>query len=143
MNADVLECLKSLHANAIDARNGYDEAMHDADGNGFSSLFDEMIVIHAENADELAVELERAGEAPGDDGSFMTTIHSTIMSIRALFGGLDESVVPGLIDGEKRNVASYRQALEISDMPPDIRALLETQCRRLEAAIVTMQTIKD
>ena len=33
------------------------------------------------------------------------------MGIRSLFGGLDESVLPGLIDGEKRNLTSYNEAL--------------------------------
>jgi uncharacterized protein (TIGR02284 family) len=93
MNADLLDRLKALHTNAIDARNGYDEALQDAEGKGLTPLFRKMISIHTDNADELAAELGRAGVMPGDNSSFMSTIHRTIMSIRSLFGGLGESVV--------------------------------------------------
>ena len=41
----------------------------------------------------------------------MTAVHKTIMDVRSMFDGLDESVLPGLIDGEKRNVAKYDAAL--------------------------------
>jgi hypothetical protein len=72
----------------------------------------------------------------------MTTIHRTIMAVRSLFGGLDASVVPGLIDGEKRNVSRYADALKAHDMTADIRVVLETQLHRIEAAIVAMEGIK-
>ena len=41
----------------------------------------------------------------------MTVVHETIMDVRSMFNGLDESVLPGLIDGEKRNVSKYDDAI--------------------------------
>ena len=64
------------------------------------------------------------------------------MSVRSLFGGLDESVVPGLIDGEKRNVSRYADALEARDMSAEARGLLEKQRHRIETAIVAMEGVK-
>jgi uncharacterized protein (TIGR02284 family) len=142
MAADMLNHLTSLHTHAIDARNGYEEALDDADGKGLTGLFRDMIALHTKNADELAVEITKRGESASDDGSFMTTIHRTIMSIRSLFNGLGDSVLPGLIDGEERNVSSYRETLERSDVPADVRVLLQTQCERLESAIQTMKQIE-
>jgi uncharacterized protein (TIGR02284 family) len=112
LSNDIVDHLKSLHTSAIDARNGYQEALKDADGKGMTPLFREMIALHQRHADELASELRNAGEIPDEKGSFMTVIHETIMDVRSMFNGLDESVLPGLIDGEKRNVSKYDDALE-------------------------------
>ncbi len=57
MDTDILEQLKSLHTHAIDARNGYREALEDAKGKGLSPLFRDMIALHESNAAELAREL--------------------------------------------------------------------------------------
>jgi limonene-1,2-epoxide hydrolase len=60
-----------------------------------------------------------------------------------LFGGLDESILPGLIDGEKRNVNAYLKALDRPDLNPDVRNLLEQQRLRIDAAITRMEGLKD
>lgn len=114
--------LKTLHTSAIDARNGYREALEAAEGNGMTPLFNEMIALHQSNADGLARELSQRGEKADESGSFMTVVHTAIMDIRGLFGGLGKSVLSGLIDGEKRNVAKYDEALKVQAAP-----LLEAQ----------------
>lgn len=140
MDTDLIDALKTLHTHAIDARNGYEEALDDAEGRGMTPLFRDMISLHNENADELSAELRRLGQRPDDNGSFMSTVHRTIMSIRSLFGGLDASVVPGLVDGEKRNVSAYADALKQQDIKGETRGLLEKQRARIEAAIAVMQS---
>jgi len=142
MTNDTLDELKSLHTRAIDARHGYEEALEDAEGRGMTSLFSKMIVLHTTNADELAAALSSMGQQPDESGSFMSIVHRTIMSVRSLFGGLDESVVSGLVDGEKRNVAAYADALGSQDISAEMRALLERQRDRIEDAISLMEQIK-
>ncbi len=115
MSTDILDDLKTLHTHAIDARHGYEEALHDAEGRGMTPLFREMIALHTTNAGELASVLARFGELPDESGSFMSTVHRTIISLRSLFGGLDASVLPGLVDGEKRNVSAYVKVLTRQD----------------------------
>jgi len=39
-------------------------------------------------------------EDVGESGSFMLNVYRTILSVRALFNGLENSVLPGWIDGE-------------------------------------------
>lgn len=143
MEAQLIEHLKSLHTGAIDARNGYQEALRDAEGHGITDVFRRMIQTHTTNAEELAALLARAGEAPDDSGSFMTTIHRAIMSIRAIFDGLDESVLPGLIDGETRNVSHYEDTLDLSGIVPSIRNLLADQRDRLRIAIAAMRALNE
>lgn len=141
MNIDSLDQLKSLHTSSIDARSGYQEALEDAAGKGMTSLFGDMIELHDGNAAELALELTKANEIPDDHGSFMSVVHKTIMDVRSLFNGLDESVLPGLIDGEKRNVAKYDDALKAKP-PTDIASLLTMQRDRIALKIVLMESQK-
>jgi uncharacterized protein (TIGR02284 family) len=115
MKSDTLEQLKSLHTASIDARNGYREAVKDAHrGKDLISLFQQMSELHDNNATDIQKILVREGERESESGSFMSSVHRTIMDIRAIFGGLDKSVLPGLIDGERRNVSHYDEALAVA-----------------------------
>ena len=142
MDSKILDHLKSLHTSAIDARNGYQEALQDAEGKGLTSLFRDMIALHETNAGELARELAKANELPDDKGSFMTVVQKTIMDVRSLFNGLDESVLPGLIDGEKRNVSKYDDALKDSNNASNITALLTGQRAKIAQKISAMEAQK-
>jgi len=142
VDARIVDHLKTLHTHAIDSRNGYEEALRDADGHGLTPLFRDMIVLHSKNAEELAAELREAGEREDESGSFMSHVHKTIMSIRSLFDGLGKSVLPGLIDGETRNVSSYEDALREQELPSRVRALLERQRDRIEVEITLMRIAK-
>jgi uncharacterized protein (TIGR02284 family) len=138
VDKDTLDHLKTLHTAAIDARNGYQEALEDAEGRGCSALFRDMIALHESNARALAAELTKAGEKPDDSGSFMSLVHQTIMNVRSLFNGLDESVLPGLIDGEKRNVSKYDDALRAVASQP-IVATLTAQRGQIQQKIAQME----
>ena len=140
--SDHRDHLETLHTSAIDARNGYREALEDADKHGLTVLFEEMIALHERNADELAVELTRRGAKEDEDGSFMSAVHRTIMSIRGLFGALDESVLPGLIDGEVRNVEKYDDALRERSGDSTRVKLLSAQRQRIVDSIEMMRAMK-
>ena len=89
MTNDILDHLKSLHTSAIDARNGYQEALKQADGKGLTALFREMMELHERNAAELARARAKDNEVADQGGSFMTVVHETIMDVRSMFGGLE------------------------------------------------------
>jgi hypothetical protein len=88
------------------------------------------------------MDLRGMGERASDDGSFMSTVHRTIMDVRSFFGGLGQSVLPGLIDGEKRNVDSYNEVLKTLDLPVRLRERLVQQRVRLESSISDMEATK-
>jgi uncharacterized protein (TIGR02284 family) len=106
-----IDKLRSLHTALIDSRNGYKEALKDADQHGLTSLFSEMITLRTAHSEALAEELTDLGERVDERGSFMSTVHRAVISMRALFGGLDRSVLPGLIDGEERIIGYYDDAI--------------------------------
>jgi uncharacterized protein (TIGR02284 family) len=143
----MIDHLKSLHTSAIDARNGYREAFKDAEGSNAGSkpmtaLFRDMIALHDGHAEELARELTRNNELADDEGSFMTVVHKTIMDVRSMFDGLDESVLPGLIDGEKRNISKYDAALNAPEAPTNVASLLSRQRDNLAQKIQFMEMAK-
>ena len=137
---DHIDHMKGLHTAAVDARNGYEEALKDAEGKGLTPLFREMIALHQSHADALAADLIRHGEKVDDEGSFLSTVHRTVISIRALFGGLDDSILPGLIDGEERVVDYYDEALD--DCPHAEKATLAKQRAALQDRIAKMKAQK-
>jgi uncharacterized protein (TIGR02284 family) len=143
MDNDVLDHLKSLHTAAIDARNGYEEALRDADRHSLTGLFHKMISLHSGNAAELEQQLIMSGEKTDDKGSYMSVIHRTIMSVRSLFDALDESVLPGLIDGEKRNIKHYDEALALPTIEASVCNLLVTQRERINEALAAMKEEKE
>ena len=143
--SSMIDHLKSLHTSAIDASNGYREALKDVEGKEAASkvmmpLFRDMIALHDGHAAELARELQKNNELPDEGGSFMTTVHETIMDLRSMFDGLDESVLPGLIDVEKRNAAKYDDALEAPGGLENLTALLKRQRESLQKKIGLMET---
>lgn len=142
MDTEILAHLKALHTSEIDARNGYEEALEDADGKGLTPLFRDMVVLHESNAEQIGGVLTEAGEKPDDTGSFMTAIHRTIMNVRSLFDGLGDSVLPGLIDGEKRNLDKYDKALTTAALPAPIQTLLTEQRDKIQQKIALMEARK-
>ena len=142
MDTDIVDHLKSLHTSAVDARNGYQGALEEAKGKGMTALFRDMMALHQNNADELARELTKANQIADEEGSFMTVVHKTIMDIRSLFNGLDQSVLPVLIDGEKRNVVKYDDALKDAKTPRDLASLLTAQRGKIAQKIARMEADK-
>lgn len=135
----MIDTLAKLHVAAIDARNGYKEASEDADGQALRPLFNTMRTLHGKHVDELAGMLSALGSKPEESGSLMGVVNRTIISIRSMFGGLDQRVLPGLIDGEERNVVSYNDALSSLDLTTGNRTMLTQQRESLTAQIEAMR----
>lgn len=103
--------LSALHTALVDSRNGYTEALNDAGKAGLVTLFEEMIALRQEATVELEPLLAAVGLRPDDDGSYMSTVHRTIISLQSMITDLDETVLPGFIDGERRIVGYYDDAI--------------------------------
>ena len=104
--SDFVDTLKSLHTALVDSRNGYEEGLKDAEGKGLTPLFHEMIDLRNRHHTELDRHLRAAGEEPDEKGSSMSTVHRTVMKVRSVLTGLDESALSGLVDG-----AAHRELL--------------------------------
>jgi len=134
-----IDALKSLHTALIDSRNGYEEAIADAEGRGLSTFFREMMARRTQDAVALEKHLSALGERPNNDGSFMSTIHRTVISVRALFGDLDERILPGLVDGEERILSYYDEAIRMAPSGSAESGELKSQRAQLEGIVADMR----
>ncbi len=139
MSSTEIDALRRLHTDAVDAMNGYTEALKDSDGASVFQLFEEMSDFHRKAASELAEEMIRLGEKPDYNGSFMSTVHRSIMKLRSLVGGLDGSVLPGLIDGEERNLTQYNEALETGGLRAAAIMIVARQREDLAVKVARMR----
>jgi uncharacterized protein (TIGR02284 family) len=131
--------LMSLHTMLIDTRNGYQEALEDAEGKGLTPFFEQMIAMHGKDAEDIAQHLTRLGVPVDDSGSYMTTVNRAMISLRSLFTGLDESILPGLIDGEERVLAAYDRAIASSSPGQEDYVTLTEQREALRQTITGMK----
>ncbi len=138
---DRTDALKTLHTSLIDSRNGYDEAVKQAAGEGLTPLFQDMIALRTNAANELATHLLSLGEKADADGSFMSTVHRTVIDLRSYITGLDANVLPALISGEERIVGYYDAALEASAPADPEYAVLIDQRDALKVKIRDMEVM--
>ncbi|CAN5684617.1 hypothetical protein BH11PSE3_BH11PSE3_17850 [soil metagenome] len=139
--SDFVDGLKSLHTALIDSREGYKEALADAEGKGLTPLFRAFIELRTQHHAELHGLLRDSGESPDDSGSFMSVVHRSVIKVRSVFTGLDENILPGLIDGEKRIVEHY-QDVELLAPAPAARAVLARQRAAVASKIVEMERMR-
>ena len=100
----------------IDSRNGYQEGLEKSEKAPIGALFAQMITMRDDQIGELK-RIDAVQLPSGDGGSFMSTVHRTVIDVRAVVTGLDESVIPGVVDGEERIEKLYNEA--IADAPPN------------------------
>lgn len=132
------KALSELHTAAIDAKAGYEEAFEKAEAIDLKALLCKVADLHGRHARDLAALLMQRGEKPDPDSSLMGTVHTTILDVRALFGKLDKSIIPGLIDGEERNIQKYDNAL-ISAFPGG-NVVIESQRQELRKLVNSLKT---
>ncbi len=137
--SDRIDALKNLHTTLVDSRNGYEEALEKSDGEGLEPLFRQMIDLRVEAAAQLAQHLTLLGERADDEGSFMSTVHRTVIDIRSALTGLDKSILPSLISGEERILASYDEAVAATDPGAPEYSVLLVQRDDLRGKISAME----
>lgn len=138
--SDRADKLAALTTALIDSRNGYYEALEDAEGRGLTKLFKEMIAMRTEAIVELEPFVIAAGGQVNEDGSFMSTVHRTVISIRSMLTELDEKILPSLISGEERILAYYDDALKVSATDYPEFAAIQRQRAALVSKISEMQS---
>lgn len=104
--------LKSLHTALIDARKGYETVLKEAEEGEMKALFRRMIVQHEAARCEVHQLLTSRGETPDEDGSFMASVHKTVISVRSAVSGLGRNALSSSADGEERIVETYDEAIE-------------------------------
>ena len=135
-----IDALRPLHTSLIDSRNGYEEALRQAEEGDHITLLRELAAAHQTATVEIEQRLAALGQTPDTSGSFMSVVNSTIMDFRALFTGLGDAVLPALISAEKRNLLAYDEALKVSGA--DFAPILAGNRSALESLIGKMERLQ-
>ena len=136
-----IEELKGLHTQVIDSREGYEAALAELEDVEIKKLVEQMIAMRSAHHQELDQCLRSAGENPDESGSFMSTVHRTIIKVRSIFTGVNKNIIPGLIDGESRILDQYADAINASDRPHITQTLLK-QSNELEGKIRALKALE-
>lgn len=121
--------LAALHTAILDAREGYEKAIEKSDDAVATSLFKAMLAQHADAHADVHDALTRLGEKADESGSFMATVHKTVISVRAAVTGVDESTLKSFADGEERILERYDDALGEQADPATISTLKRHRAR--------------
>ncbi|NPU13120.1 PA2169 family four-helix-bundle protein [Bradyrhizobium sp. 83002] len=133
--------LKTLHTSLIDARNGYQEAAADAETPALKALFAEMIALKERDHAELHDALRRMGETPDEAGSFMSTVHQTVIRVRSVLTGLGTNALSSFVNGEEQILGQYDDALKDCADDAATTATLTRQRQSLQAKIAQMKQL--
>jgi hypothetical protein len=130
---DAIAALETAHTRSVDARHGFDTMVERAEP-GFRPVAQEFRDLHARHAEGLAALLVRHGRTPDADGSFMSTVHSTVVSLRALVDEIDDDVMDAVRSGERRVVDAF-EAAEAAGLPEAARGRVAAMRTELEALL--------
>ena len=125
------DSLKKLHTSLVDNRKGYETAVEDAEPN-VKSLFRELAALKENDHAELHAGLTKLGEKPDESGSFMATVHKTVIGVRAATTGLGTNSLSSFVRGEKQVVDEYDKAIQ--ECSSD-RGLVETLTRQKQTLL--------
>lgn len=128
--------LKALHTALIDARNGYDEAIKDAQEPDLKAIFEKVRRLHAKAHEVVHQLLGNQGEKPDEAGSFMSTVHETVIGVRSAIIGLSRGSLSAFASGEEHTVGKYDAAIGAA---PQSAAALTPHRSALQAALAEMK----
>lgn len=139
---DELGALATLQVQHVDAANGYKTGAEKADAQ-MRPILEKLVALHQQSAAEAASILIAHGGQPDPDGSWMSMVHETLMSIRGLFGKIDDDVIASIINGEERILSQIGSVLSQEIWSHEERQAIETQRDRLNTVLANLREMKD
>jgi uncharacterized protein (TIGR02284 family) len=136
------DSLKKLHTALVDTRKGYEEAAQDAETPSLKAFFGQMIALKEKDHSELHAGLSKLGEKPDESGSFMSTVHKTVISVRSAVTGLGTNSLGSFVMGEEQILKEYDNALQENATDPQMTAILNRQKQALLSKIAEMKRLE-
>jgi uncharacterized protein (TIGR02284 family) len=141
-NEQVISTLNDLIETCRDGQQGFQTAGEGVQDAALKELFYSYSRQRAAFAGELQDEVRRLGGDPETSGSTTAALHRGWMEIRAAVAGGDESAVLSECErGEDAAMSNYRAALG-TDMPANVRSIVERQFGEVKEARERMRGLK-
>lgn len=137
---DAKTALMTLHDMLVDSRNGYDEAVKAAKHTRMALVLNDMIALRTTHIGELGLHLHAMGKSVEESGTFMSTVHRTIIDIRSLLtGGIDEKALAAFVDGEVHILKQYDVAIAETGGGRGSADMLRVQCDVVATKVEAMR----
>ncbi|WP_224816404.1 DUF2383 domain-containing protein [Hasllibacter sp. MH4015] len=133
----VIDAVETVATDVTDVITGY-EVMADRAEDGLKPVVTRLLVLHQSHAATLADSVKALGGQSEDAGSVMGLVHTAVATARDWFDGLDRSAISVIVDGEKRLIESYSDALSRVEGHDEITRLLASQRGDLEAQVIAL-----
>lgn len=130
--------LSDLHTALVDAQSGYETAIDKAETPQVRAIFEQVRAVHGAAHADIDEALRAKGEMPDETGSFMSTVHKAVISVRSAVTGVDENALSSFVSGEERIVEYYDEAIR-EEQDAATAAMLHGHRDRLLAMIERMR----
>ncbi len=133
-NDNVISTLNNLIETCKDGQEGFQQAAEGVKNSELKTLFGTYSQQRAQFAGELQTEVRRLGGDPEKTSSTAGALHRGWINIKSAITGQDESAIISECErGEDSAKSNYEEALK-SDLPANIRAVVERQFTEIKAA---------
>ncbi len=136
-STETLEHSLALKVALDDALEGYEKMLEKADAS-FKPTVSELIAVHLAARQDIDALLRQRGAAVDPDGSFMGAVHKTVVTLRSVVDDPDSDWIPGILDGEKRNLRKYDAAITEATTESALQASLQRHRGTLHQWIDTL-----
>ena len=144
MTVTAASVLNSLIEACKDSQEGFREAAQQVKDADYKSLFAELANQRQMYMGELRRLVMSLGEPAEDSGSFAGTIHRGWMELKAaVVSGDEHAILEECERGEDFAVSRYQVAMEHTELPGNIRSVIERQYAGVQAAHDRIRTLRD
>ncbi len=136
-----VEAVQKVLTRTIDALAGYDKMLPEAEPE-VAPILRKLRETHHTHAEQLSAMIVALGGTPETQGSLMSTVNKTVVSLRAFFDDIDDDALEKVIEGEKWITDAFTDAVE--ELPEGHhRDELVTLQRQLEDVLGEARVIAD
>lgn len=142
-NDQVNDKLQYLLGTLRDGEKDFSEAAEHAKDASLKQLFQARSAQRSEMASAIETHLLKGGEKPKAGGSVGAALHRTWLNVRdAVTGKDDTSVVAETVRGEDAAISNYQDVLKETELPADVRSLVEGQYAQIQASDTELKGLK-
>ena len=136
-----VEIVDRLAAVCIDSEKRYRHAANDVSRDDLESFFNRQAEIRGNAAGELQAARQRYGAAKEESGTFAGLVDRVEMDLSVVMSKGDSGVVEWCREDAELLAAEYEKALRESELPNDLRPLLERQLAAVHATISELERV--
>lgn len=140
----IASVLNSLIETCKDGQEGFRSAAEDVTNSDMKALFSELSMQRHQFIVELQQLVASVGEEAETSGSIAGALHRGWIDLKSALSKSDEYAVLSECErGEDSAVAEYKEALEHSELPDNVRHVIQQQYMSVQAAHDRVRVLRD